>query len=284
MYGFHVRDKITIIGGEDIIFQCDDGISFGFNFQGKWFGTSINLTGIQFQKCEAFVFTEVIEVTLQDCTVRDGGPVQFTDAFWLTIDNCVFTNISTFGEPVIYNYMSAINVFSDERQPTIILKNSLIVDNRGYAPPANSTCFDGNGMLFFDMTFTVQGNITILIENCNVSNNFMSGTPPAPFLSADHSQEMYLNISIIESNFLNNSLSLTILLTSTNGDIHLNVINSYFQNISTPLGGHGLQIIQDINSFATSIRDSNNTIHTNFIGTTFEDNLKTKTRTDKCGA
>ena len=186
VYGFRVRDKITIIGGEDIVFQCDDGISFGFNFQGKWFGTSVNLTGIQFQMCAALVFIEVVEVTLQDCTVRDGGPVRFTDAYWLTIDNSVFTNISTFGEPVIYNYMQVINVYLEEpNQPIIIVKNSHIVDNRGYATSTKD--ITGNGMLYFDTNLMIQGNITVLIENCNISNNIMAGTP-APLLSAEHSR------------------------------------------------------------------------------------------------
>ena len=75
VYGFRSRTKITITGGEDIIFQCDDDVSFGFSFQVGFLGASVNLTGIQFQKCEAFVFIEVVEVTLRDCTVRDGGPV-----------------------------------------------------------------------------------------------------------------------------------------------------------------------------------------------------------------
>ena len=275
VYGFQFRDKITITGGKDIVFQCDDGVSFGFNFQAKWFGTSVNLTGIQFQNCAALVFIEVVEVTLQDCTVRNGGPVRFTNALWLTIDNCVFTNISTFGEPVIYNFMQSINIYPEEpKQPTIILQNSLIVDNWGYATSAQDII--GNGMLFFDTSLMLQGNITVLIENCNISNNIMSGKP-APLLSAEHSIEMYLNISINESIFLNNSIPLTILLTSTNGDIHLNVINSYFQNSSTPLGGHGLQIVQAIDPYGHSdVIDSSNTIHANFIGTRFEDDPKMK--------
>ena len=149
----------------------------------------------------------------------------FTEALWLTIDNSVFTNISTFGQPVIYNSMSVINVYPEEpNQPTVILKNSLISGNRGRTSSAKDII--GNSMLFFDISLLVQGNITVLIENCNISDNLMSGTP-APLLSTSHSREMSLNISITDSNFLNNSIPLTILLTSTNGEIHLNVINSY---------------------------------------------------------
>ena len=175
---------------------------------------------------------------------------------------------------MIYNFMQAINVAPGvPKKPTMILRDSLIVGNRGYAPSAEDI---GNGMLFLDLNRMLY-NITVLIENCNVSNNIMSSMP-APLLSAkDHA--FYLNISIIGSNSLNNSIPLTILLTSTSGDIHLNVIDSYFQNSSTPLVGQGFQIIQGIDLFGhTGIvpLDSHNTTHINCMNTRFEGDLKMK--------
>ena len=332
IYDFNFTSlTIANTGGEDVIFTGLFGMSFEPNLKDVY----VHMKGIHFENCRptkrnpdpfnpGVVFAFIDTLILEECTVRYGSTLAVRVQN-LTVDSCIFSNFNSSTLPVLTSWVSFPGYkftpkawASAGRKPlhvpplttedveksrigSIVVRNTTISNNTGtYMGPSDD--YPGPGIMIVDLsglpidTYFDIVHYDIIIEDCNFTNNNFVGRS-TPLLYSMYGQNFSSNFTIVNSNFINNTIipderdrgfdSFPLLSLAMNTDTSTNftVIKCSFMNYSFPpsalLGsldsvnvelnvldsvfeGHGaprgLQVIQDLSG------TSANNISTNFKG------------------
>lgn len=321
IYDFNFT-SLSITGVGDVTFN---GL-FGMMFEPDLKGVFVHIKGIRFENCipqpkpgadpfnPGVVYAFIETLIFEDCNVHYGSSL-FVRVQNLTVDRCIFSDFNSSALPVLTSWVS----FPDKKfrtrnwKPlpkwttakskivTIVVRNSTIANNSGrYTGPSED--YPGPGYILVDMSglpidryFEIT-HYSVLIENCNFTNNIIIGKT-TPFLYSEYSENFAANFTIVNSNFVNNTITpdkhsygfdsfpLISLSMNTNTsytftvnkcsfinysvppsarlgshdsvDVEINVYESTFQSSNAP---HGLQVIQEFSG------SSNNTVNTHFKG------------------